>query len=244
MEINKQITLAEIVKDNFHTADVFESYGLDFCCKGNRTIEEVCNEKNLDTDKLIHELSNIDFIKKEGINFDELELNFLIDYIINIHHSYVKKSLPKIADHLQKLHLAHGDNHPEIIEIENIFAEVSAELESHMMKEEKMLFPYIKKLVEVKNDTGEFAIPPFGNISNPIIVMEREHESAGNALYKIRELSSNYFIPSDACNTYKVLYEELKEFENDLHIHVLLENSILHPKAKILENEIKESIKI
>ena len=242
MEITKQITLAEVVREKFRTAAIFESYGLDYCCRGNRSIEEACKEKKLDAEKLISELSMFEYVQVNSNNFDEWKLDKLIDYIVNIHHSYVKNSLPKITEHLQKTHLAHGNNHPELIEIESIFLEVKNELESHMLKEERMLFPYIKNLVKLKRESLDFVMPPFGTVANPISVMEKEHESAGNALYKIGDLSNNYTTPSDACNTYKVLYEELKEFENDLHIHIHLENNILHPKAKVLESEIKNAV--
>lgn len=244
MNINKQTLLSEIVKENFHTASVFESFGIDYCCNGNRTIETACKEKNLDTEKIIEGLLKISKITNTEINFDEWELNKLIDYIIETHHAYVSKSLPVVTEHLRKVNNAHVENHPELTEIENTFLDVKNELEAHMFKEERMLFPYIKNLVNAKKGLSDFDYPPFGSVENPIRVMEREHESAGNALYRIRDLTNNYSIPEDACTTYKILLEELKEFENDLHIHVHLENNLLHPKAKILEKELINSVNL
>jgi regulator of cell morphogenesis and NO signaling len=146
--------------------------------------------------------------------------------------------LPVIFAHSQKVSEVHGKNHPEVIEIAKLFEAVHDELSSHLMKEEKMLFPVILHLAELEKTGSKMEVSPFGSIENPINVMEREHVEAGEGLYKIRELSSNYNPPEDACTTYKVLYQELDEFENDLHTHIHLENNILFPQAIELEKKL------
>ena len=242
MEINKEMTLAEIVKADYHTAGLLESLNLDYCCRGKRTLKEACNEAGLKVDDVIEKLENSPNQQDTTYKYDEWELDFLVDYIVNIHHSYVKKYMPLIAAHSEKVMNAHSENHPEVKEITELFATVKNELESHMMKEERMLFPYMKKLAEAKRGVSEFELAPFGTIQNPIKVMEMEHEGAGNLFYRIRELSNNYSVPADGCITFKTLYDELKEFENDLHIHIHLENNILHPKAIELEKNLSKNI--
>ncbi len=242
MELNKETTLGEIVKANYRTAGLLESYNLDFCCRGKRTLSEACTEAGLESEKILKELSEVETGKKENHNFDEWDLDFLIDYIINIHHSYVKKYLPLISVHSAKVREAHGINHPEVIEIAEIFNDVKNELEAHLLKEEKMLFPYIKNLAEINRKSSGYETAPFGTVQNPINVMEAEHISAGNALYKIRELSGNYSPPADACATYSTYFEELKGFEDDLHAHIHLENNILHPKAIELEKKLSRNL--
>ncbi|MDZ7624685.1 MAG: iron-sulfur cluster repair di-iron protein [Ignavibacteriaceae bacterium] len=231
-------TLAEIVTDNIRSAIVFEEYGLDFCCKGNRGLKNACAEKNIDLQKVVNELTNLSHNGNGKENPDDWQLDFLVDYIINNHHQYVRRMIPVISLHADKVASVHGKNHPETLRIADLFLAVREELEMHMMKEERILFPQIKQMVQTQKENSQFFPPPFGTIQNPIRMMEYEHTSAGDALYQIRELSSNYTHPEDACNTFKALYSELKEFEEDLHKHIHLENNILFPKSITLEAEL------
>lgn len=234
-------SLAEIVTDNIRSAIIFEEAGLDFCCKGKRSLKDACAEKNVDVQKIVTELANISGNGNEAQNVNDWSLDFLVDYIMNNHHQYVRRMIPVISLHSDKVASVHSSNHPETIRIADLFHEVREELESHMMKEERILFPQIKQMVLTKNENSEFFPPPFGTIQNPIRMMEHEHTSAGDALYHIRELSKNYSHPEDACNTFKALYSELKEFEEDLHKHIHLENNILFPKSIELENQLSQN---
>jgi regulator of cell morphogenesis and NO signaling len=146
--------------------------------------------------------------------------------------------IPVISLHSDKVASVHGKNHPETLRIADLFLAVREELEMHMMKEERILFPQIKQIVLNQKENSQYFPPAFGTIQNPIRMMEYEHTSAGDALYQIRELSNNYTHPDDACNTFKALYSELKEFEEDLHKHIHLENNILFPKSITLEAEL------
>jgi regulator of cell morphogenesis and NO signaling len=234
----EQKTLSEIVTDDFRSAAVFEKHGLDFCCHGNRALIDAASEKQIPAQDLVDELS-VAFQSNESsaIDFNNLELDALVEYIINTHHSFVREKLPFITELGKRVVNAHGPNHPEVIEIAQLFAGVKAEFEGHLVKEEMILFPQIKKLAEVKRGEAEYIRPPFGSIAHPIRVMEAEHENAGSAFDSIKKLSNNYNPPADACNTFKVYYAELENFENDLHKHVHLENNILFPKSLILEKE-------
>ena len=164
-------------------------------------------------------------------DFDSWNIGFLADYIQNTHHQYVKKSIPQILPLAQKVADVHGDHHPEVIRINELFQDLAEELLAHLQKEEMILFPYIKKLV-ADESAGKCADPGcFGSIGSPISVMEAEHENAGLILKKMCRISDGYSAPEDACNTFRVLYGKLKEFEDDLHRHIHLENNILFPKA-------------
>jgi regulator of cell morphogenesis and NO signaling len=233
------LTLSEIVKGNFRTAAVFEKYGLDFCCNGKKPIEQACSEKNLDITAIMTELANLrNGESHKDTKYNEWHLDFLIDYIVNNHHNYVIRMLPVISTHIQKVASVHGQNHPETIQAAKIFSAIELEMKHHMMKEEKILFPHIKYLVKNKNEGLTVEAPYFGTIKNPIAMMENEHQSAGDGMYEIRSLTNNYEIPEDACNTFRVTLQELKEFEEDLHKHVHLENNILFPKAILLEENL------
>jgi len=231
-------TLAELVTDNIRSAIVFEEFGLDFCCRGNRSLSEACKEKNIEVEKIVTQLSNLSEEVNGKVEANNWSLDFLVDYIINTHHQYVRKMIPIITLHADKVASVHGKNHPETIKIADLFLSVREELEMHMMKEERILFPQIKQLVLTKDENTKYSEPPFGSIQNPIRMMEHEHTNAGDAFSEIRELSNNYSHPDDACNTFKALYSELKEFEEDLHKHIHLENNILFPKSVELESNI------
>jgi regulator of cell morphogenesis and NO signaling len=237
------LTLSEIVKDNFHTAAIFEKYNLDFCCNGNRTLKEACTEKGVNSENIINEIEDLNSSEvKEEFRPDDWELDFLISYIINNHHSYVNRMLPVISAHVQKVASKHGENHPETKWIAEIFDSINVEMKNHMMKEERILFPHIIRHVGLSNNGMEEHMPYFGTIKNPIAMMEAEHQSAGDGMVKIRELTNNYTLPTDACETYKISFKELKEFEEDLHRHVHLENNILFPKAISLEESLSGKI--
>jgi len=233
-------TLAEIVTDNIRSAIVFEEYGLDFCCKGNRGLKDSCADKNIDVQKIVNELINLSHNGNGKENPTDWQLDFLVDYIINNHHQYVRRMIPVISLHADKVASVHGKNHPETLRIADLFLAVREELEMHMMKEERILFPQIKQMVQTQMENSQYFAPPFGSIQNPIRMMENEHTSAGDALSQIRELSNNYTHPEDACNTFKALFSELKEFEEDLHKHIHLENNILFPKSIELEIQLMQ----
>jgi regulator of cell morphogenesis and NO signaling len=243
MLIQKEHTIGDVVSKNFKTARIFEDFGLDFCCGGRKTISEACREKGIDLEKVLNALSQLGENGSSQINgANKWSLDFLADYIVNKHHSYVSQSLPVISEKAKKVADVHGEHHPETKDIYSLFMNVSEELQSHMMKEERMLFPYIKELVESQKQNNPVYYPPFGMVANPISVMEAEHDSAGNTLKEISRLSNKYTAPEDACETFKVLYKELREFEDDLHVHIHLENNILFPKAIELEKELNKNL--
>jgi len=231
--------LKEIVSSNFKTAEVFEKYNIDFCCNGNRKLQDVLTERNINSEEILNELIKI-FDKEvpSNENFIEWNLIDLVNHIVNVHHSFVRDSIPKIKMHLEKVNAQHGEKYSYLYEVKSLFEKISIELENHMMKEEKVLFPLIKYLIDTEKFNERPKTQGYGSIKNPIRQMELEHDNAGNIMHTIRKITNNYSLPEDACTTFSLTYDELKYFEKDLHIHIHLENNILFPKAIELENKL------
>ena len=236
MENIRNKSVGEIVKLDFRAADVFSSYGIDFCCGGKISVAEACANAKTDVSLVIGALENLKNQQGSAVHdFDSWNIGFLADYIQNTHHQYVSKAIPQILPLAQKVSDVHGEHHPEVVLINELFQDLAEELLQHMQKEEQILFPYIKKLV-VEESAGKCSDPScFGTVMGPISVMEQEHENAGVILKELFRLSDGYTPPEDACNTFRVLFGKLKEFEDDLHRHIHLENNILFPKAIDME---------
>ncbi|MCJ7756822.1 MAG: iron-sulfur cluster repair di-iron protein [Gillisia sp.] len=234
-------TLGEIAVKDLRKAEVFKKYGLDFCCGGKKTVKQACAEKGLDVTKIEQELQAADknVSNSRPLPYNDWDLDFLADYIVNTHHSYVIKTLPDLGSFSTKVASVHGENHPELFEISRLVKQVCRELSEHMVNEETILFPYVKLIVAAKNNnSASVKFENFDSIKTPIDMLEKEHEAVGNSLETIRELSNNYTLPEDSCASYSYLYNTLVEFESDLFIHIHLENNILFPKAIELEKEI------
>ncbi|MGV3539223.1 MAG: iron-sulfur cluster repair di-iron protein [Rufibacter sp.] len=232
-------SIGELVAKDFRKAQVFKKYGIDFCCGGKKSISQVCEEKGIDPEVVERELNALPDAKATAQNdFDNWDLSFLADYIVNVHHKYVREAIPALYEYTNKIARVHGSRHPELLQVAKHFVNVANELESHMPKEERVLFPFIKQLNEAKQKGEKLVRPAFGSIQNPINMMEMEHEAAGGELEAIRTLTNNFELPADACATYQVAFAKLQEFEEDLHRHIHLENNILFPKALELEKEI------
>ena len=227
-----QQTLATIVTNNHFAVPVLEKYHLDFCCKGKRTLADACTEKGLSVTAISDELEKITASPVSNkMPFTEMTAEQLISYILIHHHFYVKQSMPTILGHLEKVAIKHGDRFPNMVEVLCLFKEINEEMTAHMQKEETILFPRIKEVV-ASYDAKENLNLSDVYIAGPVKVMELEHEHAGDVLYKIRTLTNNYTPPADACTTFQVSLAELKEFEEDLHRHVHLENNLLFPMAE------------
>ena len=225
-----------IVASNFRASRVLTAHHIDFCCGGGVTLEEACTRNHADLSQVQKELEET-FKTQDAFNFQELELDQLIDTIVNVHHSYVLATIPALRAYLDKLCRVHGERHPELYEINELFIAGSEALLSHMNKEEQVLFPYIKAMVESKIKGFPLSRPHFGDIENPIQLMEQEHQDEGARFQQIAELTNQYECPPDGCQTYKVAYAMLQEFEEDLHKHIHLENNILFPAARQLFKE-------
>jgi regulator of cell morphogenesis and NO signaling len=234
MRVTGENRVGEIVAADFRTAAVFHDFGIDFCCGGRRVLKDVCREQQIDTDVVLEAVSRACSAATPAANFAKWAPETLIAFIVDTHHGYVRRTLPSLTANTQKLANAHGNRHPELPEVARLTQAVAAEMLSHMAKEERVLFPYIADLADAARQRRPIPPAPFGTIDNPIRMMEHEHESAGAALARIRDLTGGYQVPRDGCTTYRVALQQLAEFERDLHAHVHLENNILFPRARTL----------
>jgi len=243
MENLNSLSLAQIVNSNHKAATVFEKYSLDFCCKGKRSLAQACSEQQLQVEDVITQLKTVfEEDNKNSVDFAQMSLTQLSDYIVKTHHAYVKNEMPQIYAYLQKVASKHGERHPELYKIFEAFAAVSEEMERHMKKEEMILFPRIKEMEKMAETKNTFAQVSLTYLQGPIVVMEQEHDHAGTLLNEIRILSNNYLPPQDACTTYRLGFASLQAFEMDLHQHVHLENNVLFPGAIALFKKLQTTV--
>lgn len=235
------LTLARTVRDYVietpQTIPVFEKMGIDFCCGGNRPLEEACAAANL---KLEDVLASLEAALAAPVQKSEKELQAgslaeLIAHIVGTHHVYLRRELPQIEKLADRVCEKHGENHPELRHIRSTFHGLSQELMLHLMKEENILFPFVERMEESVVQREPILPPPFGTVANPVRMMEHEHDSAGDALKALRKASNDYNPPDDACTSYRALYTALENFERDMHQHIHLENNVLFPRALKME---------
>jgi regulator of cell morphogenesis and NO signaling len=220
------ISIGEIVARDFRAASVFKEAGIDFCCGGKKSIDEICSEKGIDQVEIMKKLSELDSAPSDPVhNFIEWDLKFLCDYIVNTHHKFVLRALPGLVYYTEKIASVHGGKHTELLEVAALFSDINRELRQHLRNEEEVLFPAIRDLLS----TG--SIESKAIIVSEISRLSSEHEFAGGAMDKINVITGNYKVPADGCNSYHVAFKLLQQFEDDLHVHVHLENNILFLKA-------------
>jgi regulator of cell morphogenesis and NO signaling len=232
-------TVREFAIENPSATRVFEKLKIDYCCGGNQPLSEACGEKGLDLEEVLQLLQQAGKAGAESqlSTSSSLPLASLINLIVEKHHVFTRTELERLTELLEKVCSAHGENHPELLNIRSQFQTLRAELEPHMMKEERILFPYITRLETSIAENQPTPFAPFGNVQNPITVMMREHDAAGEILKAIRALSKDFATPADGCLSYHTLYNALEELESDLHQHIHLENNILFPKSLELEQK-------
>ncbi|MDD7887942.1 iron-sulfur cluster repair di-iron protein [Flavivirga sp. 57AJ16] len=233
-----QKQIGQFVAEDFRTAAVFSDYGIDFCCRGHRTLEDVCNKNGIDPSELLDKLQNVlSTPTHQNIDYKSWPLDLLIDYIEKKHHRYVEEKTPVLLQFLDKLCKVHGEKHPELLKIDAHFKASAGELAAHMKKEELILFPFIKKMIHATISQSAIEAPHFGTVENPIAMMKGEHDNEGVRFREIAKLTNDYTPPADACNTFRVTYAMLEAFEKDLHLHIHLENNVLFPEAIKLEQQ-------
>jgi len=234
MAITTTKTVRELAVELPHATRVFEKLGIDYCCGGGRPLEEACATAHIAVDDVVRALEQSTGNSASGNprDWNAAPLGELVDHIVSKHHTYVKAEVPRLQALMTKVIGVHGKNHPELEQVHVAFCELAGELGGHLMKEEQILFPYIKQMA------GGTGCGPscFGTVQNPIHVMMLEHDSAGEKLREMREATQNYALPQDACVSYSTLFSALVEFEQDLHQHIHVENNILFPRAIELES--------
>jgi len=238
MSMTAERTVRELALENTTATRVFEKLGIDYCCGGNKSLGEACQASNLSVDQVIDSLEMAEeaaHATQKDRNWQIEPLADLVVYIKNIHHKFTREEMARLAPLLEKVCLVHGKNHPELQQVRASFQGLVEELTTHMMKEERVLFPTIVRMEEAVIQKEPLLPPPFGSLQNPVSMMEHEHDSAGNALRAMREASCGYTPPGHACISYQTLYTALADVEADLHQHIHLENNILFPRAIEME---------
>ncbi len=231
-----QQTLGDLVHADGRAARVLERFGLDFCCGGRRTLETAARARHVAVDDVVRALEALGEPTADDREPAEWkDLDVLVRHIVERHHAYVRESSPTVIAWLDRLVDRHGPRHPELAEARDVFGAIAAEMATHMVKEENILFPAITEMAAARRAGTRLAGSPFGTIANPIRVMEDDHDLAGDLLGRLRALTSDFTPPADACTTYRACYAELARFEADLHRHVHLENHLLFPRAIELE---------
>jgi len=236
MNFNTGTKVKDIALSNPSARQILEEAGVDYCCGGGKSLHDACMHAGAGAEEILRRLGeNSQQVSPQEANWVAAPLCELTRHIRTKHHGYVREAIARVRPLLEKARAKHGENHPEIAHIERLFAEVGREMTMHMQKEEQILFPYIDAVEKSANGNTPLEPPFFGTVQNPIYAMMKEHDSAGDLVKQIRKASGDYTPPSDACTSYQGLYQDLREFEADLHQHVHLENNILFPRAVELE---------
>jgi regulator of cell morphogenesis and NO signaling len=229
-------TVREIALEQPSAIRVFEKLGIDYCCGGRKPLAEACAAGNLEVDSVIAALEEAEKKPETAVeNWAEKSLETLSSHIVAKHHAYVRRELPRLAQLAQKVVDRHGATKPELPVIAATLAQLDEELTQHLAKEEAVLFPYIASLEQCFSNGEAKPHSCFGTVANPIAMMTQEHDAAGTLIAEIHRLSGNYTTPEDACPTFHAFYDGLREFEQDLHTHIHLENNILFPRSIELE---------
>ena len=233
--IDPSWTLNEVISAKPALAARMEGLGLDYCCHGAETLATACAAAGLDADDVAATL-NQDATPGDAAPWMTMSLSELADHVVTVHHQYLWQELPRLGMLMAKVHTVHGANHPELTETRQVFEALRNELEPHLAKEERILFPAIKQL-DAAEDATSF---PFGSVDNPISAMVTEHEAAGELLERLRELTNSYVAPADGCASYQALFAGLGQLALDTHLHIHKENHRLFPAAVEREQQLAE----
>jgi regulator of cell morphogenesis and NO signaling len=239
--IDSAMTVREVAIEVPQSTRLFEKLKIDYCCGGNRSLTEACNSAGLEVNDVLGMLATASQQEKPESStkdFKALSINDLTEHILSTHHVYTKVEMARLESLVQKVISAHGENHPELRTVGELFDRICADLKPHMFKEEQILFPYILSLTKASSENRTAPFSPFGIVNNPVRMMTIEHDAVGEILRELRKVTTNYTVPSDGCISYRTLYEALEAFEKDLHQHIHLENNILFPHAIELEAQL------
>lgn len=232
--IDTQTTVGQLVRENPGRARVFESHRIDYCCGGKIPLSDACRRREVDPDVIVEQLRQCDATRSDQTvtDADAMSLTELADHIEQTHHAYLREELPRLDVMTEKVARVHGDKEPRLRKVREAFVALKAELEPHMMKEERILFPMVRQL-EAAQSQSDFHC---GTVANPIRQMEHEHDQAGSALAILREATDGFVPPQWACNTYRAMLDSLAQLESDMHQHIHKENNVLFPKTLQLES--------
>ena len=231
-QIDTTSTVAQLVIERPARSKIFDELGIDYYCGGRKTLQQACEEKQLQADSVVRQLLEIEeTTTPDERDWSQATLAELCEHIVETHHEHLRRELPRLSELTRKVADTHRERHPKWDEVRELYESLRFELQLHMQKEEQVLFPAIMQM-EQTNAPLRFH---FGSVANPIRMMEHEHNNAAQALQTLRQLTNNYTPSEDACPTTHAMLEALEALEKDLHLHIHEENNILHPRAITLE---------
>ena len=242
--INKSSFVSDIVREDYRTASVFKKYDIDFCCGGNWALSTICEAKGVDFEILKKELE--DSVRSiqlsNSTRFNNWNIDFLTEYIVNVHHQYLREAFPEIKEQLNHFIEDHAEEYPYLNEVLKQFNYLMKDIMPHLQQEEEILFPYIRQISHAYDSKESYASLLVRTLRKPVEeVMNHEHETVSKVLHRLRELTNDYTVPVDACVSHQVVFSLFKELDNDLAQHIYLENNILFPKAVTMEKELLQS---
>lgn len=240
LKINMCDTVSDIVRKDYRTADVFKKYGINYCCSGQVSLSESCDLKKLSQDVLLHELerATMNISISSGLQFEQWSASFLIDYIYNVHHAYIRNTLPPLEASMISFSSNHIKRMPELGEVLSLFQQLASLITSYNQYEEEVIFPYIKQVESMflrKESYGSLFVR---TLRKPLGSIHRDQQKIEDITGLLREKTGSYSFPEKACTSHQVIFNKLKEFDNDLVQHKYLENKVLFPKAIEMEKEL------
>lgn len=241
MTVNATTRVRELVLEIPGALRFFEKVKIDYCCGGERTLEEACAARGLSVETVLRSLDEMQKTKansEEFTNWKSLPLSQLTRHIVDRHHAYTREQLALLGPLLEKVKSVHAERHSELIRLQSFFQALEEDLTMHMAKEERVLFPYIEEMEAAAQAHLPLPVPLFGTVQNPIRMMLLEHDAAAGILSEIREATQDFALPEDVCLSFQSLYRELQALEQDLHQHIHLENNVLFPRAAQLEGKV------
>src|SRR5215468_10283569 len=240
MNIDATTTVGELASTTPHAPRVLEKFGIDYCCGGGQSLVDACTAKGADLNEVIRANGDPEEMRATDQNYYDLNQRELAEQIINRHHVFTRTEIQRISALIEKVVSVHHAHHPELLEVRKTFGALAEDLTPHMIKEENVLFPCIVAIEAFFTSDSVCPRPPFVTVQNPVRMMQFEHDLAGELLRELRRITSNYTAPNDGCVSYRTLYESLRHFEEDLHLHIHLENNILFPRAIDMESKAME----
>jgi regulator of cell morphogenesis and NO signaling len=233
--IDIQTTLGALVNSHPELARQFERLGLDYCCGGGQSLADACADHGLDPAATAKALADVTTGEPAGA-WATMGMTELVDHLEITHHRYLWEELPRLSALIVKIVAAHGERHPELHDVAVRYEELRADMEPHLLKEERVLFPMIRELAASES------APAFhcGTLQNPISVMLREHDTVGALLAELRRLTNDYMPPADGCASYAACCVALANLEADTHLHIHKENNVLFPMVLRAERAVSE----
>ena len=235
------MTVSDIVRNDFRTAEVFNKYGIDFCCGGDVPLQQACLVHNLNIKSIETELENVanPICLPPTVKFEDWSVEFLVDYILNIHHAYIRQTMPELSIAIKAFTASHKFKYPYLLQVEEAFYDLAAEISEHLDHEEDSIFPYLKLVSTTFKRKEIYGRLFVRTLSKPLgLIIETEHKRIFSLLLQLRRCTNNYTFTDDVCPNHQVIYKKLKEFDADLVQHKRLEDNVLFPKAIGMENEL------